>query len=177
MTLVFVNDGGPETLTLTSKRARYLDDNGALSAAFLPGELSQSLCSPWTHDFRDCGCFYWASNHPDIAQPVLPPGTPAGQPWTAPVAWERRDRTIRATPPAKATQVPSEPIELRHYEINNRWQELHFVVARREITAPFSPSAVQGTPFRDRTELWRTSTTRPGSNWPLRRNILPPPIR
>ncbi len=116
VTLVFVNDGGSETLTLTAKRARYLDDNGALSAAFLPGELSQSLCSPWTHDFRDCGCFYWASNHPDIAQPALPPATPAGQPWTAPVAWERRDRTIRATPPAKATQAPSEPIELRHYE-------------------------------------------------------------
>jgi len=153
VTLVFVNDGGPETLTLTAKRARYLDDNGALSAAFLPGELSQSLCSPWTHDFRDCGCFYWASNHPDIAQPVLPPGTPAGQAWNAPVAWERRDRTIGATPPAKATQAPSEPVELRHYEINNRWQELHFVVARREITAPFSPTAVQGAPFRDRTEL------------------------
>jgi hypothetical protein len=153
VTLVFVNDGGAETLTLTAKRARYLDDNGALSAAFLPGELSQSLCSPWTHDFRDCGCFYWASNHPDIAQPVLPPGTSAGQAWNAPVAWERRDRATRATPPAKATQDPSQPIELRHYEINNRWQELHFVVGRREITAPFSPTAVQGTPFRDRTEL------------------------
>ena len=40
--------------------------------------MSQSLCSPWTHDFRDCGCFYWASNHPDIAQPVLPAGDAAG---------------------------------------------------------------------------------------------------
>lgn len=153
VTLHFVNDGGPGTLTLTAKRARYLDDNGALSAAFLPGELSQSLCSPWTHDFRDCGCFYWASNHPDIAQPVLPPGKPAGQPWTAAVAWERRDRTIRATPPAKATEAASEPIELRHYEINNRWQELHFVVGRREIATPFSPGAVQGVPFADRAEL------------------------
>ena len=153
VTLVFVNDGGPEASTLTAKRARYLDDNGALSAAFLPGELSQSLCSPWTHDFRDCGCFYWASNHPDIAQPVLPAGTPAGQPWTAPVPWERRDRVMGPTPPAKATQAASEPVELRHYEINNRWQELHFVVGRREIAAPFSPTAVQGTPFRDRDEL------------------------
>ena len=153
VTLVFVNDDGSKTSTLTAKRARYLDDNGALSAAFLPGELSQSLCSPWTHDFRDCGCFYWASNHPDIAQPLLSPGTPAGQPWNAPVPWERRDRTVRATPPAKATEAPSEPIELRHYEINNRWQELHFVVGGREITAPFSPTAVQGAPFRDLTEL------------------------
>ena len=153
VTLAFVNDGGPETLTLTAKRARYLDDNGALSAAFLPGELSQSLCSPWTHDFRDCGCFYWASNHPDIAQPLLPPATPAAQPWNAPVAWERRDRTVRATPPAKATQAESEPIELRHYEINNRWQELHFVVGGRETATPFSPGAVQGASFRDLMEL------------------------
>ena len=178
VTLVFVNDGGPETLTLTAKRAPYLDDNGALSAAFLPGELSQSLCSPWTHDFRDCGCFYWASNHPDIAQPVLPTGAPAGQAWNAPVAWERRDRTIRPTPPAKATQAPSQPIELRHYEINSRWQELHFVVGLRwRSRRPFPR-----TPFRARLSViepsfWRTSTTRPGWNWLLRRNILRPRIR
>ena len=105
VTLAFVNDGAPGTVTLTAKRARYLDDNGTLSAAFLPGELSQSLCSPWTHDFRDCGCFYWASNHPDIAQPVMPAGTSPGQPWNAAVAWERRDRTINSTPPAKATEA------------------------------------------------------------------------
>jgi hypothetical protein len=151
--LAFVNDGDSGILTLTAKRARYLDDNGSLSAAFLPGELSQSLCSPWTHDFRDCGCFYWASNHPDIAQPVLPTGTLPGQPWNAPVAWERRDRTISAVPPPKATEASPAAIELRHYEINNRWQELHFVVGRREITAPFSPTVVQGTAFANRAEL------------------------
>jgi hypothetical protein len=153
VTLAFVNDGAPGTVTLTAKRARYLDDNGTLSAAFLPGELSQSLCSPWTHDFRDCGCFYWASNHPDIVQPVMPAGTPPGQPWNAAVAWERRDRTINSTPPAKATEAAPGPIELRHYEINNRWQELHFVVGRREIAVPFSQTAVQGEPFADRAEL------------------------
>jgi len=153
VSLAFVNDGDPGTLTLTAKRARYLDDNGSLSAAFLPGELSQSLCSPWTHDFRDCGCFYWASNHPDIAQPVLPAGTLPGQPWNAAVAWERRDRTISTVPPPNATEASPEASELRHYEINNRWQELHFVVGRREITAPFSPTVVQGTAFANRAEL------------------------
>src|SRR5258708_9209408 len=115
VTLVFVNDGGPGTVRLTAKRARYLDDNGTLSAAFLPGELSQSLCSPWTHDFRDCGCFYWASNHPDIVQPVLPANTPPSQPWNAAVPWERGGaRTVSSTPPDKATQ--NQPVELRHYE-------------------------------------------------------------
>jgi hypothetical protein len=153
VTLAFVNDGAPGTTTLTAKRARYLDDNGTLAAAFLPGELSQSLCSPWTHDFRDCGCFYWASNHPDIAQPVIPAGTPPGPLWNPPVAWERSDRTMNSTPPAKATQATPTPIELRHYEINNRWQELHFVVGRREIATPFSQTAVQGVPFARRAEL------------------------
>ncbi|MEA2976035.1 MAG: hypothetical protein QOF19_1555 [Alphaproteobacteria bacterium] len=151
VTLAFVNDGAPGTVTLKAKRARYLDDNGTLSAAFQPGELSQSLCSPWTHDFRDCGCFYWASNHPDIAQPALPVGTPPSQPWNAAVAWERRNRNIGPTPPAKATE--DDPVELRHYEINNRWQELHFVVGRREITTPFSQTAVVGVPFASRAEL------------------------
>ena len=151
VTLTFVNDGGSGTVSLSAKRARYLDDNGALSAAFLPGELSQSLCSPWTHDFRDCGCFYWASNHPDIVQPVLPPNTPPSQPWNAAVPWQRRIRTIDSTPPAIARE--QDPDELRHYEINNRWQELHFVVGRREIVTPFVQMPVQGTPFADRAEL------------------------
>ena len=66
---------GSPRVNLRGRRARYLNDNGALAEMFLPGELTQSLCSPWTHDFRDCGCFYWASNHPDIAQPVLPANT------------------------------------------------------------------------------------------------------
>ena len=33
--------------------------------AALPGELTQSLCSPWQHDYRDCGCYYWAASRPD----------------------------------------------------------------------------------------------------------------
>ena len=39
---------------------------GVISLAYQPGEMLQSLCSPWQHDFRDCYCHYWASNHPDI---------------------------------------------------------------------------------------------------------------
>ena len=157
VTLTFVNDRGARIATLTAKRARYLDDNGTLSAAFLPGELSQSLCSPWTHDFRDCGCYYWASNHPDIAQPALPTNTPVGQPWNAAVPWERGgDRTITSTPPIKASMEL--PDELAHYEINNRWQELHFVVGRREITAPFVQTPVVGVPFASRAELMENLT-------------------
>lgn len=127
--------------TLTARRARYLDDNGALAAAFLPGELTQSLCSPWTHDFRDCGCYYWASNHPDIALPVLPTGSATNAAWQRDVPWQRRDRTVGTDPPQPATVADPTRVEMRHYEINNRWQELHFVMGRREIVAPYTPGA------------------------------------
>jgi hypothetical protein len=30
-----------------------------------PGDLTQSLCSPWQNDYRECGCYYWAASRPD----------------------------------------------------------------------------------------------------------------
>jgi len=24
-----------------------------------PGELTQSLCSPWQNDYKECACYYW----------------------------------------------------------------------------------------------------------------------
>jgi Ferritin-like len=140
------------TLQLTGNRMRYLDDNGALAEMFLPGELTQSLCSPWTHDFRDCGCYYWASNHPDIAMPPLPLVTPNDPRWNLSVPWERLDRTVD-TLPAPATT--SDPVEFRHNEINSNWQALNFVVGRREIVGPFSAQEVKGEPLASAAELDR----------------------
>jgi hypothetical protein len=31
-----------------------------------PGALTQSLCSPWQADYRECGCYYWAASRPDF---------------------------------------------------------------------------------------------------------------
>jgi hypothetical protein len=124
---------------LQGLRARYLDDNGALAPMFRPGELTQSLCSPWTHDFRDCGCYYWASNHPDIALPPLPTSAAGGVEWTRPVPWERGKRNPNVLPSPADARDP-EPVELRHYEINHRWQELNFVLDRREQTRPYTPA-------------------------------------
>jgi rubrerythrin len=137
---------------LVGRRARYLDDQGALAAAFMPGELTQSLCSPWTHDFRDCGCFYWASNHPDIVMPPLPPGANAGPEWNSAVPWERSDRSLDK-PPARATQKDPTPIEMDHYAINQTWQELNFVLGGRERVTPYVPEELSGRPFATRSEL------------------------
>jgi hypothetical protein len=141
---------GNGRLTLVGQRARYLDDDGALAAMFLPGELTQSLCSPWTHDFRDCSCFYWASNHPDIALPPLPvppPDTPEVDTY---VPWERADRSLTSLPAPATVDAPD---ELDYYEINEKWQTLNFVLENRETTAPYHPGKFAGRRLADKNEL------------------------
>ena len=141
---------GNTTRVLVGERARYLDDNGALAEMFLPGELTQSLCSPWTHDFRDCGCFYWASNHPDIALPPLPTPAPTTPEINAYVPWERADRTLNVLP---APATVNDPIELNYYEINAKWQSLNFVIEDRETVGPYQPGKFSAAKFASRAEL------------------------
>jgi hypothetical protein len=146
---------GNASILLAGPRVRYLDDNGAIADVFLPGELTQSLCSPWTHDFRDCGCFYWASNHPDIAQPPLP-GSPINDPeWNTDVFWERRDRTVDVLPAPATTDGPDQS-ELGHREINGAWQTLNFVVGRRETIAPVTGRPTAGEPLPSGADLVRS---------------------
>jgi Ferritin-like len=145
-TEVTLDLSGPRkaSMQLKGNRVRYLDDNGALAQIFLPGELTQSLCSPWTHDFRDCGCYYWASNHPDIAQPPLPTPAPSDPAWENAVPWERKDRTIDRLPRPATARAPT---ELEYYEINRAWQSLNFVVGRREVIEKFAARQVDGQPL------------------------------
>ena len=35
-----------------------------------PGDLTQSLCSPWQNDYRECACYYWAASRPDYVNVV-----------------------------------------------------------------------------------------------------------
>jgi len=141
-------------LTLRGKRSRYLDDNGSLAEMFMPGELTQSLCSPWTHDFRDCGCFYWASNHPDVALPPLPSTAPPDPAWGRAAPWERAERSLEAPPPPATAMAPT-PVELRHYDINLKWQTLNFVLEGRERLAPYAQQQFVGRPFASDGELER----------------------
>jgi hypothetical protein len=53
-----------------------------------PGALTQSLCSPWQNDYRECACFYWAATRPDYVNvEARPDGTSAGN------NWMQKDRT------------------------------------------------------------------------------------
>jgi hypothetical protein len=50
----------------------------------LAGELSQSLCSPWQNDYRECACYYWAATRPDYVNvEVDEDGTSVGNMWLA----------------------------------------------------------------------------------------------
>ncbi len=49
-----------------------------------PGELTQSLCSPWQHDYRECGCYYWPASRPDYVNVEPgPDGVSRGDNWLA----------------------------------------------------------------------------------------------
>lgn len=141
-------------VTLTGRRTRYLDETGALAKIFQPGELTQSLCSPWTHDFRDCACFYWASNHPDIALPPIPADLPAGPTdmFNKETPWERRNRSV-AEPPIATAGGARDVAEMEHHQINRDWQQLNFVLERRERLAPYAPPVLRAQPLPDRATL------------------------
>lgn len=138
-----------DKLQLAGPRMRYLDPNGALAAMFEVGELSQSLCSPWTHDFRDCGCYYWASNHPDIALPPATSPGPGGADQNLATSWLRADRT---SPPQPAGATGG-GAEVGHNAINHVWQSLNIVLERREQLAPYAEQPLVATPFADTATL------------------------
>jgi hypothetical protein len=53
-----------------------------------PGQLTQSLCSPWQNDYRECACFYWAATRPDYVNvEARSDGTSNGN------NWMQKDRT------------------------------------------------------------------------------------
>jgi hypothetical protein len=152
VTIRLSRNGQQGTGTLRAPRLAYVDETGALNAAFQPGELTQSLCSPWTHDFRDCGCFYWASNHPDIAQPQRPLGIPPTAEWDRPVPWQRARQGSFGNPPDPAVANTRGP-EIQYYEINHRWQELGIVLDEREQGSIYTPSEFDALPFATPQEL------------------------
>ncbi len=87
-----------------------------------PGALSQSLCSPWQNDYRECACFYWAASRPDYVNvDALPDGTSTGN------NWMQKSRA-RGT---SAVYVMDDWVDSRlysHVDLFTRWEDLAFVI-------------------------------------------------
>ncbi len=82
-----------------------------------PGELTQSLCSPWQNDYQECGCFYWAASRPDYVNVEPAAGQSSGSRWLA----------ARTEP--KTYDVPN----LTHEQLFQGWEALlRFVVGGRD---------------------------------------------
>ena len=135
-----------DKVELKGWRRRYTDPtSGVISGAYQPGELMQGLCSPWQHDFRDCACHYWASNHPDLVLPEVYPGEllPGGEAvdpvLNDRVDWLRADRSREMAAAASDTIPKNRPYQVDHYQINSNWQNLSIVLENREVSAVYVP--------------------------------------
>jgi hypothetical protein len=164
----------PEKVTIAGWRRRYTHpQSGVIDTSYQPGELTQSLCSPWTHDFRDCSCTYWASNHPDIVfpavavgEPMLPSGPP-DDPVEAEVAlnWPRDPAFAELHARALPSQRTNRPFEISYFQINEHWQDLAVVLEGRENDGrylPRSQSRDQAVPFPTVDELVKRITALAG---------------
>lgn len=156
-------------IRLNGWRRDYTDpQTGIIDSIYQPGELTQSLCSPWMHDFRDCSCTYWASNHPDIVFPAIPSGQatqPGGLP-TDPLLQTRIDWLRNPDFPdmhaqALPTQQANRAFEASYYQINQRWQDLAIVLEGRETAGFYTPRSTlrdQALPFANADELYKRIT-------------------
>jgi hypothetical protein len=116
---------------LFGSRAAYLQD-GVIGDEFAPGELTATLCAPWQYDFRDCGCFYWASSKPDIVS-----SEDGQQPY---LNFQRKDRTAIPGSAAAVLAQWERDSELDYPElVQGAWNELPVVLNNREVTRFVSP--------------------------------------
>lgn len=92
-----------------------------------PGALSQSLCSPWQNDYRECACFYWAATRPDYVNvEARPDGTSDGN------NWMQKDRTPQ-TPAVYIVDDWMDPNLLNYSDLFRDWEKaLRFIIGGKD---------------------------------------------
>ena len=135
--------GSAAITVISGDRADYLKDGVIDPNIYEAGDLTRSLCSPWQYDFTDCGCWYWASNKPDMVS-VTPEGPQiynfqrvrsgdiAPEPPThAPVVsnglWMGGHPAGTATPTTERV-----PRQMNHAELISNWEILPVVIDDHE---------------------------------------------
>jgi hypothetical protein len=80
-----------------------------------PGVLTQSLCSPWQADYRECACFYWAASRPDFVNVETTGNQSRGHNWL------HRNRTA-ATPKNYAPEGSQDLVT--YDELYRNWEAM-----------------------------------------------------
>jgi hypothetical protein len=120
-------DGG--FVLLYGERARYLTQDGVIDPALMPpGELTRSMCSPWQFDFTDCGCYFWASNKPDMVSSDEQP--------LQILDFIRRDRSgdAKRKPGDWVLEDWENDNKVSHVDLIHHYEDLKFVFGGREAT-------------------------------------------
>jgi len=99
-----------------------------------PGALTQSLCSPWQNDYRECACFYWAATRPDYVN-VEPrsDGTSAGN------NWMQKDR-MATTPRHYISDDWVDPAFISYGDLFQQWELVLRFVFGGVDEPPLTPS-------------------------------------
>ena len=127
--------GKLEYAILIAQRATYLSQEGVLDPdVYQPGELTRTLCTPWTYDFRDCQCFYWASNKPDVSS-----GEDDKYPY---LNFQRKNWQVdpQTEDIANSYQARRDR-EIDYAEMMIDWEQLRPVVNGRECGQSYKPEA------------------------------------
>ncbi len=133
-------DAAADPIVLHGWRRIYVDPTtGVINDVFQPGEMVQSLCSPWQHDFRDCACMYWASNRPDVVFGEAKDEARAG----IRMDWLRADRSAAGRAFTGGSYYDNRPHQMNPHELNARWPELSVVLEQREIGDVYRPPATE----------------------------------
>ncbi len=110
-------------------RAIFAGDSGTIDEALAePGALTQSLCSPWQADYRECGCYYWSSSRPDfINVAVDAQGNAQG------INWMQRNRAPGA--PYLPDDTDDTVNQISYDDLYRNWEGvLRFVIGGRDET-------------------------------------------
>jgi len=93
---------------------RPLFDGVAISQDLAsPGDLTQSLCSPWQADYRECACFYWAASRPDFVNVEISGDRAQGHNW---MDRERGEREY-------ITDDPRDPRLVSYDDLYRNWEK------------------------------------------------------
>jgi hypothetical protein len=126
----------PDTQTVELEIRRFFEPDTPIIARDLvdPGDLTQSLCSPWQNDYRECACYYWASSRPDFVDVEADSnGLSAG------FNWMDHDRSLK-TPvdervylPDPRPRTPTDPTFITYDQLFQEWQTvLQFIVGGKD---------------------------------------------
>jgi hypothetical protein len=125
-----------DTQTVELEIRRFFEPDTPVIARHLvePGDLTQSLCSPWQNDYRECACYYWASSRPDFVDVEADSnGLSAGYNWMDHARDAKAPADERVYLPDPRPRTPTDPVWVTYDQLFREWQEvLQFIVGGKD---------------------------------------------